>query len=89
MASPAMVHWGTSPLELAHVHQFGNIYSHITPVGSGSASEHQYTMHFPHTTVYLVSSVFQFTIFINAKNFDCGNSIITFLLKLLSVDMLF
>jgi len=33
-ASPAMGHWGTSSLGLAHVHQSGSFYLRITPMGS-------------------------------------------------------
>ena len=29
LASPAMGHWGRCPLELAHVHRFGNFYTYI------------------------------------------------------------
>ena len=50
LASPAVGHWGTCPLKLASGHQFGDFYSRISPVGSGS--EHQYITLFPHAVVH-------------------------------------
>jgi len=40
-----MGYWGTWPLELAHVHQFGHFYLRISPEGSGRVVIN--TTHFP------------------------------------------
>jgi len=62
LASPAMGHWGRCPLELAHVHRFGNFYTYIYSMSSQhstfSGSSHRFTV----AVVHLVNLVFQFII---------------------------
>jgi len=59
LTSPAMGHWACDPLELVHVHQFGNFDLHIiSPVGGVRLVVNTSTSHVFHMLLYTYSDPF-------------------------------